>query len=88
MKIETVVDRRIERLYEEYLTLIESLRVKTKDERFELYERMTRILYPHATKTERIISESLRSGSLLSARAVLVMVALVKLALNCIRRRY
>ena len=51
MKIETVVDRRIERLYEEYMTLIESLRVKTKDERFELYERMTRILYPHATKT-------------------------------------
>ena len=51
MKIETVVDRRIERLYEEYMTLIESLRVKTKDERFELYESMTRILYPHATKT-------------------------------------
>ena len=51
MKIEIVVDRRIERLYEEYMTLIESLRVKTKDERFELYERMTRILYPHATKT-------------------------------------
>ena len=51
MKIEIVVDRRIERLYEEYMTLIESLRVKTKEERFELYESMTRILYPHATKT-------------------------------------
>jgi hypothetical protein len=31
MKIEIVVDRRIERLYEEYMTFIESLRVKTKD---------------------------------------------------------
>ena len=51
MKIEIVVDRRIERLYEEYMTLIESLRVKTKEERFELYESMTRILYPHAMKT-------------------------------------
>ena len=51
MKIEIVVDRRIERLYEEYMTFIESLRVKTKEERFELYESMTRILYPHATKT-------------------------------------
>ena len=51
MKIETVVDRRIERLYEEYMTFIESLRGKTKEERFELYESMTRILYPHATKT-------------------------------------
>ena len=51
MKIEIVVDRRIERLYGEYMTFIESLRVKTKDERFGLYESMTRILYPHATKT-------------------------------------
>lgn len=51
MKMEMVVDRRIERLYEEYMTFIESLRVKTKEERFELYESMTRILYPHATKT-------------------------------------
>ena len=50
MKIEIVVNRRIERLYEEYITLIESLRGKTKDERFELYESMTRRLYPHATK--------------------------------------
>ena len=50
MKIEIVVNKRIERLYEEYIILIESLRGKTKDERFELYESMTRRLYPHATK--------------------------------------
>ena len=50
MKIDIVVSRRIERLYKEYMTLIESLRDKTKDERFELYESMTRRLYPHATK--------------------------------------
>ena len=50
MKIDIVVSRRIERLYEEYITLIESLRDKTKEERFELYESMTRRLYPHATK--------------------------------------
>ena len=50
MKIDIVVNRRIERLYKEYMTLIESLRGKTKDERFELYESMTRRLYPHATK--------------------------------------
>ena len=50
MKIEIVVNRRIERLYKEYMTLIERLRDKTKDERFELYGSMTRRLYPHATK--------------------------------------
>ncbi len=50
MKIDIVVSRRIERLYEEHITLIESLREKTKEERFELYESMTRRLYPHATK--------------------------------------
>lgn len=50
MKIEIVVSKRIERLYEEYLSLIENLRGKTKDERFVLYERMTRRLYPHGTK--------------------------------------
>ena len=50
MKVEIVVSRRIERLYEEHITLIESLRDKTKEERFELYESMTRRLYPHATK--------------------------------------
>ncbi|MBQ9138833.1 MAG: hypothetical protein IJX65_09380 [Alistipes sp.] len=50
MKIEIVVNRRIERLYEEYMTLIDSLKGKTKDERFELYESMTKRLYPHAEK--------------------------------------
>ena len=50
MKVEIVVNRRIERLYEEYITLIESLRGKTENERYELYESMTRILYPHATQ--------------------------------------
>ena len=50
MKVEIVVSRKVERLYEEYITLIESLRSKTKEERFELYENMTRRLYPHATK--------------------------------------
>ena len=50
MKIDIVVNRRIERLYKEYMTLIEDLRVKTKEERLELYESMTRRLYPHATK--------------------------------------
>ena len=50
MKVDIVVSRRVERLYEEYMTLIESLRSKTKDERFELYESMTNRLYPHAKK--------------------------------------
>ncbi len=50
MKIEIVVNRRIERLYEEYMTLIDGLKDKTKDERFELYESMTKRLYPHAEK--------------------------------------
>ena len=50
MKVEIVVSRKVERLYEEYITLIESLRGKTKDERLELYESMTKRLYPHATK--------------------------------------
>ena len=50
MKIDIVVSRKVERLYEEYLTLIDSLKGKTKEERFELYESMTKTLYPHATK--------------------------------------
>ena len=50
MKIEIVVNRRVERLYEEYMTLIDGLKGKTKDERFELYESMTKRLYPHAEK--------------------------------------
>ena len=50
MKVDIVVNRRIERLYKEYMTLIETLRGKTKEERFELYEMMTKRLYPHAKK--------------------------------------
>ena len=44
------VKQRIERLYEEYMTLVEDLRVKTKEERVELYDGMTKTLFPHATK--------------------------------------
>ena len=50
MKVDIVINRRIERLYEEYMTLIESLKGKTKEERLELYESMTSTLYPHAKK--------------------------------------
>ena len=50
MKIEIIVSGRIERMYEEYLTFIEKLRVKTKEERFELYESKTKTLLPHAKK--------------------------------------
>ena len=50
MKVDIVINRRIERLYEEYMTLIESLKGKTKEERLELYKSMTRRLYPHAKK--------------------------------------
>ena len=50
MKIDIVVSRKVERLYEEYMTLIEDLRGKTKEKRFELYESMTKTLYPHAKK--------------------------------------
>ena len=48
--MEIVVNRRVERLYEEYMTLIDGLKAMTREERFELYERMTKNLYPHATK--------------------------------------
>ena len=50
MKIEIIVSGRIERMYEEYLTFIEELRVKTKEERFELYKTNTKTLFPHAEK--------------------------------------
>lgn len=50
MKVKIVSNRRIERLYEEYITLIDGLKAMTREERFELYERMTKNLYPHATK--------------------------------------
>ena len=51
MKVNVRVNQRIERLYEEYMTLIEDLRVKTKEERMELYDGMTRTLFPHATRS-------------------------------------
>ena len=50
MKAEIVISSKVERLYEEYMTLIEDLRVKTKEERMELYDGMTKTLFPHATK--------------------------------------
>lgn len=51
MKVKIVSNRRIERLYEEYITLIDGLKAMTREERFELYESMTKTLYPHAKKT-------------------------------------
>ena len=50
MKVKIITNRRIERLYEEYITLIDELKAMTREERFELYERMTKTLYPHAKK--------------------------------------
>ena len=50
MKIEIVVNRRIERLYEEYMTLIEGLKAMSREERVELYSEMTKTLLPHAKK--------------------------------------
>ena len=50
MKVKIVSNRRIERLYEEYITLIDGLKAMTREERFELYSNMTETLYPHAKK--------------------------------------
>ena len=50
MKVKIITNRRIERLYEEYITLIDGLKSMTREERFDLYERMTKTLYPHAKK--------------------------------------
>ena len=50
MKVNVRVNEKVERLYEEYMTLVEDLRVKTKEERMELYDGMTKTLFPHATK--------------------------------------
>lgn len=50
MKIKIITNRRVEKLYEEYLTLIDGLKAMAREERFELYERMTKTLYPHAKK--------------------------------------
>ena len=54
MKIEIVVNERIERLYTEYMALIEELRQKTKEERFKLYNGMTKTLIPHAKKMVKL----------------------------------
>ena len=51
MTVKIITNRRIERLYEEYITLIDGLKAMTREERFELYESMTKTLYPHAKKT-------------------------------------
>ena len=50
MKVNIVTNRRIERLYEEYMTLIDGLKAMTKEERVELYSKMTKTLFPHAEK--------------------------------------
>ena len=50
MKVEIITNERVERLYKEYLTLIEDLRRKTREERLEMYENMTITLFPHAKK--------------------------------------
>ena len=50
MKVEIITNGRVERLYKEYLTLIEDLRRKTKEERLEMYDSMTITLFPHAKK--------------------------------------
>ena len=50
MKVKIITNRKVERLYEEYMSLIEGLKEKTEKERFKLYESMTRKLFPHATK--------------------------------------
>ena len=50
MNVEIVVNRRIERLYEEYMTLVDGLKAMSREERVELYESMTKTLLPHAKK--------------------------------------
>ena len=50
MKVKIVTNRRIERLYEEYMILIDGLKAMTKEERVELYSEMTKTLLPHAKK--------------------------------------
>ena len=50
MKVEIITNERVERLYKEYLTLIEDLRTRTKEERLEMYESITKTLFPHAKK--------------------------------------
>ena len=97
MKIEIVVNRRIERLYEEYMTLIESLRGKKKEERFELYESMTKALYPHAKKVVHLEDQlnedrkdyqrKFKEWFFVICKSSLVMVASERLALSYIKKR-
>ena len=50
MKTEIIISKSVERLYKEYMSLVEELKAMTKDERFKLYESMTRKFLPHAKK--------------------------------------
>ena len=50
MKIKIVSNRRIERLYEEYMTFIDGLKAMSREERDELYSKMSKTLLPHAKK--------------------------------------
>ena len=50
MKTEIVISKSVERLYKEYIILVEELKAMTKKERFKLYESMTKKLLPHAKK--------------------------------------
>ena len=50
MKTVIVISKRVERLYKEYIILVEELKAMTKEERFKLYESMTKKLLPHAKK--------------------------------------
>ena len=50
MKIGIVTNRRVEKLYEECMTLINELKAMTKEERFKLYNNVTKRLLPHAKK--------------------------------------
>ena len=50
MKTEIVISKSVERLYKEYIILVEELKAMTKEERFKLYESMTKKLLPHAKK--------------------------------------
>jgi hypothetical protein len=50
MKVKIVISKKVERMYEEYITLVDELKAKTKEERFKLYNGMTKTLFPHAKK--------------------------------------
>ena len=50
MKTVIIISKRVERLYKEYITLVEELKAMTKEERFKLYESMTKNFLPHAKK--------------------------------------